>query len=57
MINIGNRELNAVYIGNIPIISIYIGNELIWPTALSSCFASGYWVDEYPWTDDFQWTD
>ena len=24
---------------------------------LISCFANGYWIDEYPWTDEYPWKD
>ena len=31
------------------------GTEL-W-SGLSSCFASGYWIDKKPWTDKKGWKD
>ena len=24
---------------------------------LLSCYANGYWIDEYPWTDNTSWAD
>ena len=61
MIIVGNNKVTAINLGEIPGIAVYLGSELVWPDAtvneILSCFASGYWIDEYPWTDDYGWAD
>lgn len=53
-----NRTTN-IYVGQIPVIAVYVGSEKVWPdiVAILSCYAAGYWQDEYPWTEDTPWTD
>lgn len=69
-IKINNKDLLAAYINGKPVLYIEINGERVWPTKvipidpddpviddILSCFALGYWIDEYPWTDDTPWTD
>lgn len=54
--------LKRIYVGNESIAAVYYNGRLIWPITneygeLLSCYANGYWIDEYPWTDDTPWAD
>lgn len=57
MIHINNHDITGVYSGSRDIIRVYSGLHLVWSkiTELLSCYANGYWMDEYPWTDDTPW--
>ena len=57
MININQNNITGIYIDSKDIVSVYVGSRLVWNkiTELSSCYANGYWIDEYPWTDDTTW--
>ena len=59
MIRIGNKSVIAIYRGTTPINRVYTHAQLVWPEGadIMSCFAAGYWIDEYPWTDELSWTD
>lgn len=59
MIRVGSNSVKAAYIGDIPVSAMYFNEERIWPDMVGgiSCFANGYWIDEYPWTDDLPWSD
>lgn len=59
MIKVYNNNISSAYLGDRAIISIYLGTQLLWPdnSLIKSCFAQGYWIDEYPWTDDLPWKD
>ena len=48
-----------MFYGNIPIIKIYYKENIVWEKdqIIKSCFANGYWIDEYPWTDNTPWTN
>jgi hypothetical protein len=56
---INNYEIVDSYIGPKNIIKIYIGSKMTWEkiTELMSCYANGYWMDEYPWTDNTPWNN
>ena len=63
-INVGNEQVIDIRLENLPILAVYFEIEKIWPLDVTppveeimSCYALGYWVDEYPWTDDTPWTD
>lgn len=38
---------------------VWVNGYMVWPEKLDddiiSCFARGYWIDEYPWTDSLGW--
>lgn len=57
MIHINNHDITGVYSGSRDIIRVYSGLHLVWSkiTEILSCYANGYWMDEYPWTDDTPW--
>lgn len=61
MKKVGDNNVSSIYIGDRAIIYVYLGNQLIWSkdnsSDIQSCFAQGYWIDEYPWTDDLPWKD
>ena len=54
-----NRSVTGIYYRQTPILAVYVGNTQVWPdiTVIPSCYAAGYWIDEYPWTDDTPWVD
>ena len=56
---INNHDIINAYVGPRHILRICLGSKVVWEsiTELLSCFANGYWMDEYPWTDDVGWTD
>lgn len=57
-IYIRNNSVQSIFLGNIPVQAVYAGAVLVWPIDnINSCYAAGYWIDEYPWTDDTPWTD
>lgn len=42
------------------IFAVYVGEHKVWPgiiEAIPSCYASGYWQDQYAWTEDTPWKD
>lgn len=53
------RYVQDIYINKRPVIAVYINGRKVWPNSylLMSCFANGYWIDQYPWTDDKPWID
>lgn len=53
------RRVISLYTEGRPIIAVYTNGEKIWPdiSMLLSCYANGYWIDEYPWTDNTPWAD
>ena len=60
MIKVNGSDIIGVYYLGTPILAVYINGEKIWPgdnPDVYSCFAAGYWIDDYPWTDDDSWTD
>lgn len=57
MIKVSDKDLLAVMFGDKQVFAIYANGYKLWPSIILSCFANGYWIDEYPWTDDLPWTD
>lgn len=59
MININQNNITGIYIDSKDIISVYVGSKLVWNklTELLSCYANGYWMDNYPWTDNTPWNN
>ena len=63
MIHINNHNIVGVYSGSKNIVAVYSGYKLVWEKfsdvikEIQSCYAKGYWDDQYPWTDDTAWTD
>ena len=53
------KRVNQIIYGIIPLVAVYVGDKKVWPDigAILSCYAAGYWQDEYPWTDDTPWVD
>jgi len=59
-IYIQNKPVAHIYYHKIPILEVYIGDKQVWPgyiLEVPSCYASGYWQDQYPWTEDTPWKD
>lgn len=59
-IYIKGGAVNAIYSNSRPILAIFAKNQKIWPAtpdAILSCYANGYWMDQYPWTDNTPWTE
>lgn len=58
---IANRKrlIGSIYHQGRAIKLILNKNRELWEesTGTLSCYANGYWIDEYPWTDDTSWTD
>lgn len=59
MIKKEGKNLIGAYMGPISLIRILKGTKLVWEknSSLQSCFAAGYWIDNYPWTDNLPWKD
>ena len=47
-------EMNARYYGSKAITAVYKGAKLVWE-AISSCFGSGYWINNRPWSNTDSW--
>ena len=56
MIQLGDREIAQIFLGNGVVAAIDLGAKLVW-TAITSCFGSGWWIDDAPWRDDEAWKD
>lgn len=56
---INNGGVLAVFRDTEAVLRIMLNGEKIWPLVedVLSCFAQGYWIDDYPWTDDTPWKD
>lgn len=54
MIQKGEKELVAMYIGSKAISYVYRGAKLIWQ-AISSCFGIGYWKNDASWNNNDAW--
>lgn len=57
-----NNPTVGIYYRQTPILSVYVGANKVWPNndtidTILSCYAAGYWMDEYPWTEDTAWVD
>ena len=46
--------MSARYLGAKAIEAVYLGAVLVWE-AISSCFGSGYWIDNRPWSNTDGW--
>lgn len=61
MIHINNNSIDNIHVDKLNMNSVYEQLIKVWSIInkenLQSCFAQGYWVDEYPWTDDYAWKD
>lgn len=61
MIHINNNSIDNIHVDKFNMNSVYEQLIKVWGIInkgnLQSCFAQGYWVDEYPWTDDYAWKD
>lgn len=56
MIYKNGKELSARYLGTKAIEAVYKGAVLIWQ-AISSCFGSGFWINDRPWTNTDAWSN
>jgi len=56
MIKFTDKDLLDVKLGTKQILAIYAKGQKLWPDILMSCYANGYWIDEYSWTDNTPWT-
>jgi len=57
-----NHDIIGIRSNNTEVMAVYKARQLVWQKIsdqplpeLLSCFALGYWADEYPWTDDLSW--
>lgn len=59
MIQINNQTITAIRQNNNSISRIENNKVVLWTLAnlISSCYASGKWLDNYPWTDNTSWKD
>ncbi len=48
------KEMSARYLGAKAIEAVYLGARLVWES-ISSCFGSGYWIDNRPWSNTDGW--
>lgn len=66
MIYTTKNQVDGIYYGQLQINAIYFGKTLVWELKttppeepdydeLNSCYAQGYWIDDYPWTDEDSW--
>ena len=56
-IHINQRSIGSIYHNGRAIKSVFEGKRLVWTSdsQILSCYANGYWIDEYPWTDNTPW--
>lgn len=54
MIKIGSKDISSIRIGGKAVTAVYKGAKLIWES-VTSCFGSGYWINDYPWKNDNGW--
>lgn len=54
MIYKDGKKITAVYFGSNVIQAVYCGAVLVWE-AISSCFGSGYWINDRPWSNTDGW--
>ncbi|PWB10531.1 MFS transporter [Muribaculum intestinale] len=54
MLKIGNKDVSQVRVGSRVVTAIYVGARLVW-SAISSCFGSGWWINDKPWRDNEGW--
>ena len=57
MIQINNQTITAIRQNNNSISRVENNKVVLWTLAnlISSCYASGKWLDNYPWTDNTSW--
>lgn len=54
MITRNSLSMQARYYGGKAVSAVYYGAKLVWE-AISSCFGSGYWINNRPWSDTDAW--
>lgn len=54
MITKNHLTMQARYYGTKTISAVYYGAKLVWE-AISSCFGSGYWINNRPWSNTDSW--
>ena len=54
MLKIGNKDVSQVRVGTRVVTAIYVGARLVW-SAISSCFGSGWLINDKPWRDNEGW--
>lgn len=54
MIIKNSLTMQARYYGTKAISAVYHGAKLVWE-AISSCFGSGYWINNRPWSNTDSW--
>lgn len=59
MIYKDGKAITSIHKKDNYITAVHKGSRLVWEllTETQSCFANGYWMDEFPWTDDQAWVD
>lgn len=61
MIKINNRQvIDVPNVKGKKIIEVWTHNEMVWPDngeipEKISCFAKGFWINDYPWTNHYAW--
>ena len=59
MIRRNKKELTEIIHGAVPLVEVRRGRILVWKKeeqqASSSCFGSGYWINDLPWLNDDAW--
>lgn len=53
-IHIGKKDVEGIHVGKKTIVAVYEGLHLVWE-AITSCFGSGWWINDRPWKDDDGW--
>lgn len=54
MITRNSLSMQARYYGSKTVSAVYYGVKLVWE-AISSCFGSGYWINNRPWSNTDAW--
>lgn len=58
MITRNKKEVTDIIHGAVPLAEVRRGRVLVWQReqqASSSCFGSGYWINDLPWLNDDAW--
>lgn len=58
MIIKGGHQITDIYHGKLRIVEVYHGKSLVYKLnkeESESCFANGYWINEYPWSNSDGW--
>lgn len=53
-IHIGKKDVSQLYIGKKTVVAVYRGLNLVWE-AITSCFGSGWWINDRQWKNDEAW--